>query len=95
MHSRASECSQMYSNDDVIFNVGKDSLRDWSRTFPKTSGIREGIEEFENKRFLSAFNLKTDEFKQFVDRRIEKTQRASSLIGNHYTGSIFFSGCQP
>ena len=52
----------------------------------------EGIEEFEKandsyRRLIS----KTDEFKQFVDRRIEKTQRASSLIGNQYTGSIFLA----
>ena len=52
----------------------------------------EGIEEFEKandsyRRLIS----KTDEFKQIVDRRIEKTQRASSLIGNQYTGSIFLA----
>ena len=52
----------------------------------------EGIEEFEKandyyRRLLS----KTDEFRTFVDERIEKTQRASSLIGNQYTGSIFLA----
>ena len=34
---------------------------------------------------------KTEEFKVFVDARIEKAQRASSLIGNQYTGSIFLA----
>ena len=30
-------------------------------------------------------------FKDFVDARIEKAQRASSLVGNQYTGSIFLA----
>ena len=34
---------------------------------------------------------KTAAFKTFVGERIEKTQRASSLIGNQYTGSIFLA----
>ena len=57
--------------------------------FPDTP---EGIEKFEKandsyRRLIS----KTEEFKQFVFQRIEKTQRASSLIGNQYTGSIFLA----
>ena len=52
----------------------------------------EGIEEFEKandayRRLIS----KTEEFKVFVEARIEKAQRASSLIGNQYTGSIFLA----
>ena len=52
----------------------------------------EGIEQFEKandsyRRLIS----KTEEFKEFVFQRIEKTQRASSLIGNQYTGSIFLA----
>jgi len=51
-----------------------------------------GLEEFETandtyRRLIS----KTEEFRLFVDERIEKTQRASSLIGNQYTGSIFLA----
>ena len=34
---------------------------------------------------------KTPEFREFVATRIEKGQRASSLVGNQYTGSIFLS----
>ena len=30
-------------------------------------------------------------FKEFVEARIEKAQRASSLVGNQYTGSIFLA----
>ena len=57
--------------------------------FPDTP---DGIEEFERandsyRRHIS----KTEEFKRFVDERIERTTRASSLIGNQYTGSIFLA----
>ena len=57
--------------------------------FPDTP---EGIEEFEKandsyRRLIS----KTNEFRTFVEQRIEKAQRASSLIGNQYTGSIFLA----
>ncbi|MBJ29009.1 MAG: hypothetical protein CMB61_02990 [Euryarchaeota archaeon] len=57
--------------------------------FPDTL---EGQDEFERanesyRRLIS----KTEEFKIFVEQRIEKTQRASSLIGNQYTGSIFLA----
>jgi hydroxymethylglutaryl-CoA synthase len=34
---------------------------------------------------------KTPQFREFVATRIEKGQRASSLVGNQYTGSIFLS----
>ena len=34
---------------------------------------------------------KTGQFKSFVEERIEKTQRASSKVGNQYTGSIFLA----
>jgi len=34
---------------------------------------------------------KTDAFRAFVSERIERGQRASSLIGNQYTGSIFLA----
>ena len=34
---------------------------------------------------------KTESFKRFVKVRIERGQRASSLIGNQYTGSIFLA----
>lgn len=34
---------------------------------------------------------KTPEFQEFVARRIERGQRASSLVGNQYTGSIFLA----
>ena len=52
----------------------------------------QGMEEFEKandsyRRLIS----KTEEFRLFSESRIEKTQRASSLVGNQYTGSIFLA----
>ena len=38
---------------------------------------------------------KTPEYIEFHKAKIEKGQRASSLIGNQYTGSIFLALCQP
>ena len=61
--------------------------------FPEDfSDSPEGIEEFEKandsyRRLIS----KTEEFRTFSEIRIEKTQRASSLVGNQYTGSIFLA----
>jgi len=52
----------------------------------------EGIEEFEKANdYYRRLISKTEEFQSFVDERIEKAQRASSLIGNQYTGSIFLA----
>ncbi|DAC65675.1 TPA: hydroxymethylglutaryl-CoA synthase family protein [Candidatus Thalassarchaeaceae archaeon] len=52
----------------------------------------EGLEEFEraNDKYRRLIS-KTEAFREFSERRIEKTQRASSLIGNQYTGSIFLA----
>jgi hydroxymethylglutaryl-CoA synthase len=33
----------------------------------------------------------TPQFRAFVERKLEKSQRASSLVGNQYTGSIFLA----
>ena len=41
-------------------------------------------------RFLKNVS-QTEEYKQYVQSRIEKSQRASSLVGNLYTGSIFLA----
>ena len=70
----------------IVEEIGPEPL---PSEFPDTP---EGIEEFETandsyRRLIS----KTPEFKTFVEQRIEKTQRASSLIGNQYTGSIFLA----
>jgi hydroxymethylglutaryl-CoA synthase len=71
---------------NIIEKIGPEPI---SSEYPDTP---DGIEEFEKandsyRRLIS----KTDEFQTFVDERIEKTQRASSLIGNQYTGSIFLA----
>ena len=57
--------------------------------FPDTPA---GLESFEkaNDSYRRQIS-KTEEFRVFVEERIEKAQRASSLIGNQYTGSIFLA----
>ena len=72
--------------EGIVQEIGPEPL---PSEFPDTP---DGIEEFERandsyRRLIS----KTPEFKTFVEQRIEKTQRASSLIGNQYTGSIFLA----
>ena len=72
--------------NEIIEEIGDEPLPD---DFENTA---EGYEEFEKandqyRRLIS----KTSMFKEFVDARIEKAQRASSLVGNQYTGSIFLA----
>ena len=72
--------------EKITAEIGPEPLPE---NFPDTP---EGIEEFEKendsyRRLIS----KTEEFRVFVEERIEKTQRASSLIVNQYTGSIFLA----
>ena len=72
--------------DSITEEIGPEPM---VQDFPQTP---EGIEEFERandlyRRLIS----KTTEFREFAEQRIEKTQRASSLIGNQYTGSIFLA----
>ena len=71
---------------EIVEQIGPEPMPE---NFPDTL---EGIEEFERandsyRRLIS----KTDAFQIFVDERIERTTRASSLIGNQYTGSIFLA----
>ncbi len=50
--------------------------------------------EIESEKAQDAYRRaisKTEQYKQFHAMRIEKGQRASSLIGNQYTGSIFLA----
>jgi len=72
--------------EKIVAEIGTEPLPEHFGNTP------EGIEEFEKandayRRLIS----KTNEFKVFSEIRIEKTQRASSLIGNQYTGSIFLA----
>ena len=72
--------------EKIVAEIGTEPLPEHFGNTP------EGIEEFEKandayRRLIS----KTNEFKIFSEIRIEKTQRASSLIGNQYTGSIFLA----
>ena len=80
-----------------VFRHDRQHLESWKYveseigSMPEESDF-ETIEEWEKamdgyRRAVS----KTESFKQFVEDRIEKGQRASSLIGNQYTGSIFLA----
>ncbi|MCP2507573.1 MAG: hypothetical protein NLN64_04685 [Candidatus Thalassarchaeaceae archaeon] len=72
--------------DKIVTEIGVEPMpEDFSDTI-------DGIEEFEkaNDKYRRLIS-KTEEFKIFSESRIEKTQRASSLIGNQYTGSIFLA----
>ncbi len=52
----------------------------------------EGIEDFAKVKDQYRRSLaNTPQFRAFVDRKLEKSQRASSLVGNQYTGSIFLA----
>ena len=72
--------------EKITAEIGPEPLPE---NFPDTP---EGIEEFEKENdSYRRLSSKTEEFRVFVEERIEKTQRASSLIGNQYTGSIFLA----
>ena len=72
--------------DKIVEEIGPEPFPEDFEDSPQ------GIEEFEKandsyRRLIS----KTEEFRLFSESRIEKTQRASSLVGNQYTGSIFLA----
>lgn len=71
---------------EITKEIGREPLPE---KFPDSP---EGLNQFEKandqyRRLIS----KTELFNDFVKERIEKTQRASSQIGNQYTGSIFLA----
>ena len=70
----------------IVEEIGEEPLPEHFDDTP------EGLEEFGrlNDAYRRAIS-KTEEFKQFANERIERGQRASSLIGNQYTGSIFLA----
>jgi hydroxymethylglutaryl-CoA synthase len=72
--------------DEIVTEIGTEPFPEDYEDTP------EGIEEFEraNDKYRRLIS-KTEAFREFSERRIEKTQRASSLIGNQYTGSIFLA----
>ena len=72
--------------EEIVTEIG---LEPFSEDYEDT---HEGIEGFEraNDKYRRLIS-KTEAFREFSERRIEKTQRASSLIGNQYTGSIFLA----
>ncbi len=71
--------------DDVLVEIGEPPMMPSQKT-------KKNIEQFEKE--MDAYRRaisKTPEYLHFHSNKIEKGQRASSLIGNQYTGSIFLA----
>lgn len=68
--------------DEVLSEIGAYPL---AEQFESAEHFEKAKENY--RRVIS----KTDMYKAFVALKIEKTQRASSLVGNQYTGSIFLA----
>ena len=80
-----------------VFRHDRQHLDEWKQ-IEEEIGAAPLEEDFESEeewdRAMDSYRRiisKTEAFKQFVEDRIEKGQRASSLIGNQYTGSIFLA----
>ena len=71
-----------YEWDQLIAELGPEPV---AVDFDDQSSFQQAKDEF-RKRLA-----KTELFKRFVSVRIERGQRASSLIGNQYTGSLFLA----
>ena len=71
---------------EIVSSIGDEPIREDFDDSP------EGEIEWEKSQdaYRRAIS-KTDQYKEFHALRIEKGQRASSLIGNQYTGSIFLA----
>lgn len=72
-----------------------DQARQWLKPYgleyPKRDSFPSEQEwEQEYARFLKGVSL-TEEYKNYIQEKIEKGQRASSRVGNLYTGSIFLA----
>ena len=80
-----------------VFRHDREGTDEW-KEIEKSIGITPKEEDYDNaEEWEGAMDIyrraisKTESFRQFVEDRIEKGQRASSLIGNQYTGSIFLA----
>ena len=71
-----------YEWDRITREIGSEPKES---DYPDSSTFEAAKNDFRRK--LS----KTESFKRFVSVRMERGQRASSLIGNQYTGSIFLA----
>ena len=71
---------------EIVSDIGREPVREDFEDTP------EGEVEWEKTQDVYRRAIsKTDQYKEFHAQRIEKGQRASSLIGNQYTGSIFLA----
>ncbi len=80
-----------------VFRHDRQHLDSWKQVEEEIGAMPEESDFETNEDWEKAMDgyrrmvSKTESFKQFVEDRIEKGQRASSLIGNQYTGSIFLA----
>ncbi len=72
--------------DDIVAKIGPEPSIDDFEDTPEGMAAHEKAQDA-YRRSIS----KTEEYMLFHAQRIEKGQRASSLIGNQYTGSIFLA----
>ena len=71
---------------EIVANIGSEPERENFEDTP------EGEIEWEKSQDVYRRAIsKTEQYQEFHEQRIEKGQRASSLIGNQYTGSIFLA----
>ena len=68
--------------DEIVAQIGPEPR---AEDFADEAAFHRASDQY--RRALS----KTPQFRAFVAERIEKGQRASSLVGNQYTGSIFLA----
>ena len=71
--------------DDVLVQIGEPPVLPSQKTKKNTEQFEREMDAY--RRAIS----KTPEYLHFHSNKIEKGQRASSLIGNQYTGSIFLA----
>ena len=70
----------------ITEEIGKDPAQD--------ENLMESLSPEEQEKTKNGYRRlisKTAQYQKFTDEKIEKTQRASALVGNQYTGSIFLA----
>lgn len=72
--------------DEIIREIGENPLKQIGQ-----SAVDDSIEQEKLKNDYRRLISKTSQYQKFIADKIEKTQKASSLIGNQYTGSIFLA----
>ena len=72
--------------DAIVDKIGEDPAADETKMASLSSSEQEKVKNA-YRRLIS----KTEEYQKFTADKIEKTQKASGLVGNQYTASIFLA----